>query len=197
MVSLQQTSKKYRGRKAETYEDIRKKQARWNLENETVGAWIAELKPRTVLDVPVGTGRFFEDYAKASCTVLGIDISEAMLDLAKKKLRGAKAKHIQLEQGSATNLEVKDKSADMVICVRFLDLIDQDGMRATVKEICRVAKKNIVCTIRFGEKYLPKSNTSEHAKRPFLALIRQLGWDVEETVLFRGGNWHILLLGRK
>lgn len=200
MVSLKQTSLKYRGKKAETYDDIRVKQARWGTENEAIGGWITSLKPRSVLDCPVGTGRFFPYYTEASVPVVhGVDISEEMLALAKRKVpaKMKKSCDLKLIAGSATQIDAKDKTYDMVVCARFLDLIDEEAMQAVTKELTRVAKRFFVCTIRFGEKYVPKSNTSEHDKKKFMAMIARLGWKVRESKNFRSGSWHILLLERK
>jgi ubiquinone/menaquinone biosynthesis C-methylase UbiE len=199
MVSLTQTEKKYHGKKAETYDEIRTKQVRWKVEHETVSGWIEKLKPNRVLDCPVGTGRFLQMYDAFGVEyVTGVDVSEEMLALARKKIsKKMKRNHLGLVQGSATKIEVADKFYDCVVCVRFLDLIDEEAMRSVVTELARVSRKNIICTIRFGDKYLPKSNTAEHDRKKFNQLIGRLGFKIEDTAQFREGSWHILLLGRK
>lgn len=193
MVSLKQTSQKYHGKKAETYDAIRTKQARWDFENAVVGGWLRELKPKKVLDCPAGTGRFFSVYRDLDCIVHAIDISEEMLKLAQKKVpRGSKK--FFLEKGSATDIE--DRGYDGAVVVRFLDLIDEEAMRAVVTEMARVSKKWIICTIRLGEKYVPKSNTAEHDQKKFRALIKKLGFTIADQTQFREGSWHVLLLKR-
>jgi ubiquinone/menaquinone biosynthesis C-methylase UbiE len=199
MVSLTQTEKKYHGKKAETYDEIRTKQVRWKVEHETVSGWIEKLKPKTVLDCPVGTGRFLQMYDTFGVEwMTGVDISSEMLALARKKVgKRIKRGDLKLVQGSATTIDAKDKWYDCVVCVRFLDLIDEEAMRAVVTELTRVARKHVICTIRFGDKYLPKSNTAEHDRKKFNQLISRLGFKIEDTAQFREGSWHILLLGRK
>ena len=193
MVSIRQTSLKYHGEKAKTYDAIRTKQARWKVENEVVGGWLRELRPKKVLDCPAGTGRFFNVYGDLDCIVHAIDISEEMLKLAQKKVpRGSKK--FFLEKGSATDIE--NRGYDGAVVVRFLDLIDEEAMQAVMKEVARVTKKFIICTIRLGDKYVPKSNTSEHDAKKFRALVKRLGFSIAKTEQFRGGSWHILLLQR-
>jgi ubiquinone/menaquinone biosynthesis C-methylase UbiE len=196
MVSLRQTSLKYHGEKAKTYDAVRTKQARWDVENQIVGGWLAELKPKSVLDCPVGTGRFIADYVKLGCDVLGMDISDEMIELAEKKQKKLKAGYVRFQQGSATETGAKDKAFDGSVVVRFLDLIDEDAMRAVVTEMARVSRRFIICTIRLGEKYVPKSNTAEHDAKKFRALVKRLGFKIEKSEQFRQGSWHILLLKR-
>ena len=193
MVSLKATSRKYHGKKAETYDAIRMKQARWDLEQGTIEKWLTELKPELVLDCPVGTGRFITIYRHLKITGTGVDISEEMLELAIKKNKGGV---IDLAVGEATDIQCSENEYDCAVCVRFLDLIDQDAMRQVMKELARVSKRWIICTIRFGETYLPKSNTAEHDEKSFWKMVKKLGFQARDSVKFREGSWHILLLER-
>lgn len=213
-VSIETTSRKYRGRKAATYEQIRKKQERWHEENTVVERWLTQLHPRSVLDVPVGTGRFFGIYKKLGVLrVAGVDCSDEMLALARKKLRGetvltefkhgyqaldsgdGKKRIWYLQQGDARNL--KDfKKLDVAVCVRFLDLIDEKAMHQVVNQLCDHASY-VICTIRFGEKYKPKSNTAEHDRKKFMLHLTKLGFAVEEEHPIFNQGWNVLLLKRR
>lgn len=196
MVSLRQTSLKYRGKKADTYDEIRTKQARWDFEDNVVGKWLGELRPNSVLDCPVGTGRFIKIYKAMDVEfVTGVDVSERMIALAKRKARSY-PNDLKLEVGDALHIIAKNRWYDMAICVRFLDLIDEEAMRAVVTEMARVSKKYIICTIRLGENYVPKSNTAEHDRNSFKRLIKRLGFKIEKSAQFREGSWHVLLLKR-
>ncbi len=200
MVSLRQTSLKYRGRKAETYDEVRVKQARWHFENEVVTRWLRDLKPSSVLDCPVGTGRFIDVYADMNVPMLqGIDISEEMVALASKKVPRIMRQHadVDLRVGDASKLDLPDASHDVAVCVRFLDLIDEEAMLAVLTEMCRVSKSAILLTIRLGKRYVPKSNTAEHDEKKFWALVRRLGWECGEKVPFRDAGWWIIRLQRR
>jgi len=143
----------------------------------------------SVLDVPVGTGRFLPLYDELKLIASGIDSSEEMLALASKKKSKAR-----LSVGDASKLTCKDKFFDHAVCVRFLDLIDEDAMVKVTKELFRVTRKQIVLTIRLGEKYVPKSNTAEHDEKKFRALIKRSGWMVAQDVPIFNAGWHVMKL---
>lgn len=196
MVSIQATSKKYRGRKAATYDAVRQKQRRWRLENEIVERMLRELRPKTVLDVPVGTGRFLELYNSLNVEIVtGIDSSDAMLSQA--ALRKSSRRMVRLLLvGDAAALEDTPKH-EVSVCVRFLDLIDEDAMRRVVRELCRVTRRAIICTIRYGDKYVPKVNTAEHDRSKFRALVRRCGFEIHEEVPIFEAGWHVVQMRRK
>lgn len=201
-VSIAKTTRKYHGRKAETYEAIRTKQERWHLENEVVSRMMAGVSTGPVLDVPVGTGRFLELYEKLAVSVIGIDASDTMLKIAEKKIRASaklrrRASAIELKVGDAAKLDLRNREAQASVCVRFLDLIDEHAMREVVCELCRVTRRRIVLTIRLGPRYVPKSNTAVHDEKKFRRLVESLGWHVAETVPFREQGWNIIRLERK
>jgi ubiquinone/menaquinone biosynthesis C-methylase UbiE len=197
MVTIAQTTRKYRGRKALTYDSVRQRQRRWVIENEEVSRMLHVLNPVSVLDCPVGTGRFFMTYEALPKIkeLYGIDASEEMLQLAHKKMRSRP--HTQLHVGDATATGLKDRACDVVVCVRFLDLIDEMAMRRVVAELCRVSRRAIILTIRLGDSYVNKSNTATHDRRAFGRLIGRLGWRVQERVPVFDAGWEIIRLGRR
>jgi ubiquinone/menaquinone biosynthesis C-methylase UbiE len=197
-VSIDKTAKKYHGRKAETYDAIRTKQERWDLENKIVAAMLLPLRPKTVLDMPVGTGRFLKLYADTGVAkVTGVDVSSSMIDLARKASRRITKSKIELIVGDALSMGYADKMFDCSVCVRFLDLIDEAAMQGVVRELCRVSRRAIITTIRFGEKYVPKSNTAEHDRKKFMRLIDRQGWRVVEDVPIFNAGWTVLKMERK
>jgi ubiquinone/menaquinone biosynthesis C-methylase UbiE len=191
MVSIERTSVKYRGKYAADYEAKRKKQIRWHQENEIVEAMLIGLRG-TVLDCPVGTGRFLHLYQAMGLKCYGVDSSEEMLAQAKRR----KGRHpsLHLMQQDARDLPFKDASIDHTVCVRFLDLIDEPAMYEVMHEFLRVTRKTIICTIRFGGRYIAKVNTATHDERKFGALIKRKGWKItEQKTIFQQG-WNVLKL---
>jgi ubiquinone/menaquinone biosynthesis C-methylase UbiE len=185
------TAKKYRGRMAANYERKRTKQLRWDMENKIVSAMLHTLKG-TVLDVPVGTGRFLNLYRELGMKCTGVDISEEMIALAREKgLPGI------LLIGDATSLKYPSKSFNHVVCIRFLDLIDEEAMRQVVKEICRVAKQTVIFTIRLGKKYILKVNTATHDENMFEVFIKRQGWLIAEKQPIFNQGWYVIRLRRK
>lgn len=194
-VSIDSTTKKYHGRKAETYDEIRKKQERWDIENAVVQAELAELRPiASVLDVPVGTGRFLRVYDRFGVEkVYGVDVSDEMLLLAAKKARKCENREgIVLKRKDVRDLGPVE--VDVTVCVRFLDLIDESAMLTVMKRLIEYTQKAIICTIRFGPTYIPKSNTATHDRAKFRAMLKERGWKIAKAIPVFKQGWYILLL---
>lgn len=192
-VSIDKTTKKYHGQMAAVYDAKRIKQRRWHEENEAVEEMMKGLrKGATVLDCPVGTGRFLKTWEKMGYRATGLDASDAMLDLAKRK-----SKKFPLVLGSATELESMFKTKfDAGVCVRFLDLIDEGAMREVVGQLSAVVKSRLVLTIRLGSRYVPKVNTAEHDEKKFRALMSKHKWkQTADKPIFEAG-WHVLRFDR-
>ncbi len=197
MVTAEQTIRKYHGRKAATYDAVRTKQERWDAEQKALERMLRP-EHRTIMDVPCGTGRFFRTYVERGARhVTAVDASDAMLSLARRKFTRIPNRHTRftLVIGDARSLPATDASHDAVVCFRFLDLIDEEAMRAVMRELCRVARASVILTIRLGDTYVNKSNTATHDRRKFHALVRHLGWRVENTEAFRNEGWTIIGLG--
>lgn len=195
-VSIESTSRKYHGRKAETYESVRTKQIRWGLENDEVRRMLEMVKPTTVLDVPVGTGRFIPMYVYVKTkVVIGVDISDEMLNQAQEKAtRAVRRNRIAIYLKNRDVLKMAIDPVDVSVCVRFLDLIEEDAMQKVMRKLMRCSTRAIICTIRLGPTYIPKSNTATHHAKRFFTLIKKHGWKVSiATPVFTQG-WYIFLL---
>ena len=74
-------------------------------------------KPKTILDVATGTGDFAVTAAKyTQAQITGIDISQAMLDVGKKKITHKKLNNrITLQKADSESLPFNDNSFDSVI----------------------------------------------------------------------------------
>lgn len=194
MASLRKISSAYRGKTAEKYDEIREKQSRWHRENEVVAEMLRGARG-PVLDCPVGTGRFFDVYAKMRVPVVGVDSSSAMLDIARKKLR--RGSRIELAQGSADDLSgYADDYFQTCVCVRFLNLIDDNDIGVVMRELSRVTQSRMILTIRLGAEYYSGGNAATHDDKKFRALVRRLGWTVtvDDSKFVRG--WHVMQLDR-
>lgn len=185
----ERTAIKYRGAMASNYEAKRKKQLRWHQENKIVTDMLSALPPGSVLDAPVGTGRFLPLYKKLKLTGLGIDTSVEMLKQARRK-SGADRLTLRIGNLLLDNLP----SAQTAVCVRFLDLIDEPAMQISMIQLMQTATQNIILTIRLGGRYILKSNTATHDRRKFMQLIAKRGWQVAEDIPIFTQGWHVLRL---
>lgn len=94
---------------------------------------------KKVLDVGCGAGHPSLYLASEVRSIVGIDKSERMIDIARNKLRRSKIKNVAFEVGDAQNLEFRDKSFDAVILCGSLATFS-DKMKA-LKEIRRVLRQ--------------------------------------------------------
>jgi demethylmenaquinone methyltransferase/2-methoxy-6-polyprenyl-1,4-benzoquinol methylase len=79
--------------------------------------FLKPFQPKTILDVATGTGDFaFEAMALNPDKITGVDISEGMLDVGKKKVKASGlTEKIELMYGDSENLPFADNSFDAVI----------------------------------------------------------------------------------
>jgi demethylmenaquinone methyltransferase/2-methoxy-6-polyprenyl-1,4-benzoquinol methylase len=104
------------------------------------------------LDVATGTGQQAFAFAKKGYEVIGVDLSEAMLNVAKKKNKYRNAK---FEVADATNLPFEDNSFDVSSVSFALHEMPLSIREKVLKEMVRVTKqKGIVVVVDYD---LPKN----------------------------------------
>lgn len=137
-LNMQDKSVDYDQLVAASYERDRQEEEHWLLENRYVRNYFEAREGGALLDLPVGTGRFIDAYP-TSTSVLGVDISEAMLGQAQAKV--AAGRQITLRLGDGANLPfVASASQDWVVCFRLLHLLDTLQRRAFLRELARVLR---------------------------------------------------------
>ncbi len=148
--------KNYSGNVAVTYDKKRSKRKKWKREMAVMQTLISRFKRgASIIDVPVGTGRFLPFYYDSQHRVLGIDISMDMLRQAKAKALdaaqdqpgGAKNK-MNFAIGDAESIPLADKSVDYVICIRLLNWVTKPISKTIIKEFKRVASEGIILGFR-------------------------------------------------
>jgi ubiquinone/menaquinone biosynthesis C-methylase UbiE len=99
-------------------------------------AWVCREAKGEVLEVAVGTGLNLGLYPEQT-TVTGIDLSPAMLDLARKRAAEL-GREVDLRVGNAQRLEFENASFDTVVCTFGLCAVPDD--RGAVDEMVRVLR---------------------------------------------------------
>ena len=94
---------------------------------------LGEVTGKKILDIGCGKGKFARPLQAAGAQVLGIDISQALLDVAKSLSRG-----ITYTLGSATRIPAASSTFDGATCVEVLEHVPDLDM--ALKEIVRVLK---------------------------------------------------------
>lgn len=90
----------------------------------------------SILDVGCGTGAFLEFYQRYKCNLYGIDMSPAMLGIAKQRLGESSELHL----GSAADMPYTDGFFDLVVSMLVLHEIDPQIRPEILDEVKRVLK---------------------------------------------------------
>ena len=112
-------------------------------EKEAVLDALAPIEDRRVLEIACGTGRFTVVMADRGADVVGLDISNAMLQQGREKARRAGVSdHLEFLRGDAARLPFPDDHFDTVVAMRFFHLADDPD--SFLGEMRRVASEQIV-----------------------------------------------------
>jgi ubiquinone/menaquinone biosynthesis C-methylase UbiE len=185
-AALPAPSVEYEAGNAQAYDDRRKGRDVFQWEERIVGELLSSLpKGSTVLDVPVGTGRFIPIYLEIGLTVTGLDLSDDMLAEAARTFEPS-AQQVALRRGSATELPFPDQQFDALVSFRFLPgKLTLRQTRRALREYARVTRGNVYVLLKVGERKFPASWRDEFsclATRPesdLREILRQEGLVVE------------------
>ena len=143
----------YQGKTAARYDRKRSKRKKWKREMAVLQTLTNQFEPgASILDIPLGTGRFLEFYNEGRHTVYGIDISRDMLRQARTRISALDGNnnrdHVCLVVGEAEHIPMRDKSIDYVVCIRLLNWVTKPIFKDIIKEFHRVARKGIIVGFR-------------------------------------------------
>ena len=141
---------KYHGAVAQGYDTKREHDDKWKIEQRIIEDMLDFPADTVVLDVPCGTGRFFECYAKRRFNVVGVDISDEMLNEAVKKIKKYELtfRSIRLGVGDVRKLQFDDKTVDVAVMCRLTRWLSPEDCKTAFKELQRVSRKRIIFTAR-------------------------------------------------
>ncbi|MEF8773875.1 MAG: class I SAM-dependent methyltransferase [Halobacteriales archaeon] len=111
-------------------------------EKEAVLDAVEPVEDRDVLEIASGTGRFTVMLAERGADVVGLDISEPMLQQGREKAGAAGvADRVTFMRGDAGRLPFPDDHFDVVYAMRFFHLADTPA--AYLTEMRRVARETV------------------------------------------------------
>jgi len=94
----------------------------------------------SVLDIATGPGYIAEVFAKNSREVLGMDLTEAMLAIARARTEERGVKNISFRVGDAQNLPFDEDQFDVVVCRLALHHVQQPA--TVISGMARVCRHN-------------------------------------------------------
>ena len=160
-------------------------------------SWACSRARGDVLEVAVGTGLNLPNY-RPDARVTGIELSPAMLDLAKQRARGL-GREFDLREGDAHDLPFEDASFDSVVCTFSLcNIPDVDRAVGEMKRVLKTGGKLILVDhVRSSVKavyWIQKlielfslRTDGDHQTRRPLDQVRGHGFEVTERERFKWG----------
>jgi SAM-dependent methyltransferase len=117
-----------------------------HLDKRAVRSALADLAPGSVIaDIPCGTGRLAEVALELGHRVCGIDISPAMLEIARNRLERFGAR-FTAQIGDIRALPSAGRKFDAVLSARFLMHFPLDEQRKLIAGLARLARRRLVLT---------------------------------------------------
>ena len=132
---------------------------KWRKKALSAAGKILENEPIDILDIATGTGDVAFDlhtrYPGAG--IIGLDLSEKMLDVAREKLKKidkSAANQINFEKGDSLALRFKDKSFDLITVA--YGVRNFENLAKGLSEMTRVLKSSgVLCIIELSEPINP------------------------------------------
>lgn len=194
-LNAEVTRKTYRGAKADTYDRDRVRESKWQRENDAVKEFLLSggggVGSMTLLDIPVGTGRFLKLYRELGIKAIGMDVSEDMMRQARVKDPEA-----DIRYGDIFDIPLQDNSVEVAVCIRLLNLITEDEMVRAVKELGRVARDAIIVSIRTGSECHRKRRSWTHREGVWQEVVSGIGMHVVAERAAKGRDYRVVLLER-
>lgn len=142
--------------------------------------YLNQPKANRVVDLGCGTGLSTKVWADVATTVIGLEPSQEMIDIAKNKANPHHNIHYQTGYSNAMPLE--DNSIDIVACSQSFHWMEP---QSTLKEVDRVLKKNGVLVI-YDVMWPPSVNVEfEKAYNELFKTVTQLTQALEEVISHR------------
>lgn len=164
---LEKLKSKYTGETAKTYENGRQPTEHWRREQRVVRMLLERSTVEAgnlLLDVPVGTGRFFPSYKKFGYQTIGVDASSDMLSEAQKKADDIDYRDVELMEGDILDLPLRDDAAYLSVCIRLMNWFDFPTFQQALRELRRVSSHELIVGVRLS--------TGQYRLQPTQALQR-------------------------
>ena len=167
-----ESSEKYSAEHAKWYFDkhevgIRRRLADWRDHQICSKALEIAGNPKSILDMPCGTGRFWDLLAADNeRTLWASDKSQNMIDAGLTLRPPEIAERFSTFQGSAFDLPVEDDLVESVFCMRLFHHIRESEDRLKIlSEFARVSSDSVILSLRVDGNYIAWQRARLAAKR--------------------------------
>ena len=186
---------RYYGGRATGYEERRSNRAFWGKEHAAVESMLADL-PRgaSILDIPVGTGRYASIYKRLGLVAVGMDVSTDMLDVARDNINKISLA-MDVRVGDARAIDAENASFDTAVCTRLVNWFLPDEMSLTVSELLRVVRRRVIISVGLGPRLSDKGN-KPHEPKAFARAVKLAG-GIEQGRVEISRGYYMIQLGRR
>lgn len=162
-----------------------------NFESKIVNELI-DVKNKVVLDLGCGGGRYALSVCKRAKQVIGIDISDKMIEIARKKLTPDMS--IKFLVGDATCIPFKNEHFDVIVSLGMFEYLKDPT--PFLSEINRILKKDgillFVCHNRnYGCRFLRKTKFFQQVIKPTLKPIKNYLSVIDKATDYYGSSLEI------
>jgi len=130
---------------------------------EPTGAWRDVDSSDRVLEVATGPGHVAFGFADRCKSVVGVDLTEAPLEIARKTQRKRETENVDFVRSDAEDIPCPPDSFDVVVCRLALHHVERPGR--IVREMARVCRPN--GTVVIGDSSLASTPTGMSIKNTF------------------------------
>lgn len=111
-------------------------------EKQAVLEAVSPVEDKRILEIACGTGRFTTMLADRNADIIGLDISDAMLQQGREKVRSnGVTDRIEFLRGDAARLPFPDDHFDSVFAIRFFHLAETPA--SFLREMSRVSRDQV------------------------------------------------------
>lgn len=166
-------SETYVDKVAKNYDTERVGQGKWVQEQKAMDKLIAHIpEGSSLIDIPVGTGRFFPFYKERNLNVTGLDISKDMLSEAQQKAKKEKLENVDFKVENILDISLKDGAVTTCLCVRFLNWLKWPLVEQAFSEIHRVSSQYMIVGMRHNVPWCNLLLPMPDVKRIYGRIIR-------------------------
>ncbi|CAN3993150.1 hypothetical protein MCBRY_003976 [Methylocystis bryophila] len=166
-----ESAARYFAEHADEWDDIRSMYVPESRVETAIMEAVGEGHIRQLVDLGAGAGRMLELLAPQADRAVGVDLSSAMLAVARGRMEEVRARNVQLRQGDLYALPVTRDSCDLAVMHQVLHYLE-DPARA-LKEAARILSPGGRLVIVDFAPHNDESLRTEHAHR-------RLGFSHEE-----------------
>jgi SAM-dependent methyltransferase len=147
--------RRYSGKNAAAYEQ-RRRGAKWRREDAAFLELYEQINPATVLDCPVGTGRWLPLYAERGAAVLGVDLSPDMLEMARRRTPPGADTRLQVGDVLRPDTFARLGRFDLAVCVRLVHWLRPDDLSPLAETFSATAAQYLILDASVSRRVAPK-----------------------------------------